>query len=538
MTSRREFLEVVAGAGVLGGLLGGCSEAGDRLAALLLPEESVVPRVPGRGEIDAIAHLLNRLTWGARPEDRAKVEAIGAEGFIEQQLDPESIDDRRCAWRIAEIESLAAPRGELYEFSPAQLRADLVRARLLRALHSRRQLHELMVEFWSDHFNIAVSKGDCRWMKVADDREVVRPHAMGRFADLLRASLLSPAMLISLDGADNRVLHPDERPNENHARELLELHTLGVHGGYTQKDVLETARCLSGWTFTHDWRRLFTARVAFDPRRHDDGSKQVLGRAIPAGGGADDIERLVELLATHPGTARHLASKLVRFFVADPPPERLTESVSETFLGSSGAIVPALRAIFTSAEFMDSRGTLLKRPMRYVLSALRALDVRSDCGPALIAHLERMGHAPFAHATPEGYPLDAQPWLGTLLWRWSFALELARGQLAGATLDLGALARRLGSVSKPRVGQRARLRPDGKEVEAGGSYAADADRRSSRPAVALDASAVLRQNLGGSEALASHLLGRTPSAEERELLTLEHPDAVALALASPAFQLH
>jgi len=496
MASRREFLEAIAaggglaallvGTGTLSGMLAGCSEAGDRLAALLIPDEALEPRVPAGEELDEITHLLNRLTWGPRLEDRARVEAIGAQAFMEQQLAPASIDDRRCAWRIAEIESLSLPRGELYECSPAQLLADLTRARLLRALHSRRQLYELMVEFWSDHFNIAVAKGDCRWMKIADDREVVRPHAMGSFPELLRASLRSPAMLIHLDGADNRIEHPGDRPNENHARELLELHTLGVHGGYAQADVIEAARCLSGWIFTHDWRRLFTARVAFDPRRHDDGAKCVLGQTIPAGGGAEDIDRLVDILALHPSTARHVASRLVRCFVADPPASELVQRVATSFLDTGGEIVPTLRTIFTSPEFMSSRGTLLKRPMRLVLSALRALDVRSDCGPALSAHLERMGHAPFGHPTPEGYPLEAQPWLGSLLWRWSFALDLVRGRLADRAVDVGGLARRL----------------------------------------------------GGHEALARHLLGRTPTVVEREFLATADADAVAVALASPAFQMH
>lgn len=492
MTSRREFLEAIAAAGGAGGLLaglaalGGCGEVSERLAVLLDPEAPLSPSIPAGESFDATTHLLNRLTWGPRPEDRAAVEAIGAETFIERQLAPATIDDRRCEWRIAEIETLSVPRAELYEFTPAQILRDLSRARILRALHSKRQLLELMVDFWSDHFNIGVAKGDCRWMKLADDREVIRPHALGRFRDLLRASVTSPAMLVFLDGADNRVVHPEDRPNENHARELLELHTLGVHGGYTQDDVREVARCLSGWTFTHDWRRFFTARVAFDPRRHDGGRKTVLGTSIPAGGGAEDIDRVVDILCTHPSTAKHVGTRLVRAFVGDPPPAEAVAIATEAFTASQGDIPAILRAIFASQEFDRSRGVLLKRPMRFVVSALRAIEARCDAGPALLTHLERLGQAPFAYPTPDGYPLEAAPWLGTLLWRWNFALDLAHGRIAGTRLDAGELASRM----------------------------------------------------GGAEGLARHILGRAPTALEQEVFATADLDALALALASPAFQRH
>ena len=493
MSTRRQFLESLAATGGLAGLLGtlgGCEQTSDRLLALLLPEEAVEPRPPSGAGIDELTHALNRLTWGPRPDDRARVESMGWQAFVDGQLDPASIDDRRCELRVAEIETLHLPRGELYEHSPAQIMADLSRARLLRALHSRRQLHEVMVDFWSDHFNIGVAKGDCRWMKLADDREVVRPHALGRFRDMVRASATSPAMLVYLDGADNKVVHPEDRPNENHARELLELHTLGVHGGYTQRDVMEAARCLSGWTFTHDWRRFFTARVAFDPQRHDDGAKEVLGVTIPAGGGADDLERLLDVVCFHPSTARHIARRLCQAFVAAAPGPATVDAAAAAFADSGGDIAATLRAVFATPEFAASRGGLLKRPMRFVLSALRALDARTDGGTALVAHLERMGHAPFAFPTPDGYPLEPQPWLGSLLWRWKFALDLARGRVAGTRIDAPGLSERM----------------------------------------------------GGRAALVCHLLGRSPTDAEREVLVEaagEAPaTALALCLAAPAFQRH
>jgi uncharacterized protein (DUF1800 family) len=292
-------------------------------------------------------------------------------------------------------------------------------------------------------------------------------------------------MLISLDGQDNRVLHPEDRPNENHARELLELHTLGVDGGYTQRDVMEAARCLSGWTFTHDWRQFFTARVAFDTRRHDDGAKEVLGVTIPAGGGASDTERLLDILCAHPSTARHVARRLCATFVADPVPEPAVALVASAFSEHHGEIRPVLAALFASKEFLQARGTLLKRPMHFAVSALRGTDAQSDCGPALIDHLERMGHAPFQYPTPDGYPVESAPWLGTLLWRWTLAAQLVQGTVPGTRIDADALRARFGS----------------------------------------------------SDALVAHLLGRTPTLDEQRAIGAGN-DAIALALASPAFQWH
>jgi len=489
MHSRREFVMRFGGLGLAGASLGllGCDQASERLAALLAPEASLVPSPPASVEIDEIGHLLNRLTWGPRPGDRTRVEGIGVDAFIDEQLEPESIDDRRCEWRIAEIESLHLPRAELYEVPPARLAIDLSRARLMRAIRSHRQLFERMVEVWTDHFNIGITKGECRWMKIADDRETIRPHAMGNFRDLVRASLTSPAMLISLDGLDNRVMHPDDRPNENHARELLELHTLGLEpdgsSAYTQRDVMETARCLSGWTFTHDWRRFFTARVAFDPSRHDGGEKEILGVKIPAGGGANDLERVLDIVCAHPSTARHVARRFCRTFVSEVPDATIVDDVATAFSAHGGEIRPTLRTLFASDAFRTSRGTLLKRPTEFVVSALRALDARSDCGPAIIDHLERMGHAPFQCPTPDGYPTESAPWLGTLLWRWTLAGEIATNRLPGTRIDA----------------QRLRARFD------------------------------------SDDALIAHVLGRTPTDAERDAIGADEA-SIALAIASPAFQ--
>ncbi|MDP6794683.1 MAG: DUF1800 family protein [Verrucomicrobiota bacterium] len=204
---------------------------------------------PSGGSVDLVSHLLNRLTFGARPGQHERVlrlskrEEEAAARFIDAQLAPESINDDRAAFRARVFETLdSRPIGEFYEFQPGLLREELPRATLTRAVYSERQLLEVMVRFWSDHFNIDLSKGECKWLKPADDRDVIRPHALGRFPELLAASAKSQAMLTYLDGRANRVRRLGDKPNENYARELLELHTLGVHGGYTQQDVMEVAR--------------------------------------------------------------------------------------------------------------------------------------------------------------------------------------------------------------------------------------------------------------------------------------------------------
>jgi uncharacterized protein (DUF1800 family) len=380
---------------------------------------------------------------------------------------------------------MVEPAAEAYERNERELLLDMSRYKLLRATYSRRQLHEVMVDFWTDHLNIVSEKGDCRWLKLADDRDVVRRHALGRFRDLVRASATSAAMLIYLDGHDNKVETPGERPNENYARELLELHTLGADGGYTQRDVMEVARCLSGWTYENRPFRGRGARVAFVPGRHDDDAKIVLGRRIPAGGGADDLERVLDVVCAHPSTARHVARRLCRRFVDDPAPDAAVEATARAFRSTDGEICATLRALFATDDFRRRRGTLFKRPFRFVVSALRGTDARTNAAPALLEHLERMGHAPFQYPTPDGYPIEAAPWHGSLLWRWNLAISLADGAVPGTSLDTAALADRA----------------------------------------------------GGAAGLAAHLLGRRPSALERE--ALDGSDrAVTILLSSPAFQRH
>jgi uncharacterized protein (DUF1800 family) len=309
---------------------------------------------------------------------------------------------------------------------------ELQQATLLRAIYSRRQLYELMVDFWSDHFSISTLKGDCAWLKPIDDREVIRPHTLGSFGDLLWASLHSPAMLIYLDNQENHA----GNPNENYARELMELHTLGVSSGYTQPDVREVARCLTGWAVDD---QLYRGRFRFRAERHDDGAKTVLGQIIPAGGGERDAERVFDLLMNHPATPHFIAYKLVRRLVADDPPEGLVADAARTFARTHGDIKAVLRTILHAAEFA-ARPPKFKRPLHFVAGALRQLDAETDGGSSLLDALAAMGQPLFQWPTPDGFPDHTAAWNGALLARWKFALALALNEIPGTQLDTSALA--------------------------------------------------------------------------------------------------
>ncbi len=429
---------------------------------------------PASGEIDDASHLLNRLTFGARPGDYARVSSLGAAAFIEEQLAPERIDDFMCerATRhqfesLEDPESRIFPRsadtkdplqilfptlrdhaarvGDLYEYKDKVLLNQLTSATILRATLTHRQLYEVMVQFWSDHLNIDPSKGDCKWLKTADDRDVIRAHAMGNFRDLIRASAVSPAMLWYLDGRANRRKDASEKPNENYARELMELHTLGVHGGYTQRDVMEVARCLTGWT-VREKKKLFKGRVEFKSGLHDDGPKQVLGQDIPAGLGARDLDRVLEIVTSHPSTASYIAWKLCRRFIHDEPPASAVTATAKAFTDSRGDIRTTLRALFATAEFRapEMRGAKFKRPFHFVVSALRATNARTDASKQLVEYLQRLGHAPFRYPTPDGYPEEATHWKSTLLWRWNFAAALAENKIKGTQVAFDELRGKLG----------------------------------------------------------------------------------------------
>lgn len=463
--SRRKFLTAAGCCGIAWGLAG--------------PARADAPIAIGN--TDRVRHLLNRCTFGIRPGDLEKVHALGVEGWLEEQLHPERIDDTDCLQRVRRLETLQCPAGELFEYKEEFLWKELASGKLLNACYSERQLFEVMVDFWTDHFNIDISKGDCPWLKTADDREVIRKHALGSFPELLRASALGPAMLWYLDGRKNQRRTPDEAPNENYARELLELHTLGVKSGYTQRDVMEAARCLTGWTVRTDtW--FGKGRVEFNPALHDDGPKEILGEIIPAGLGDGDVNQLLKIITAQPGTAHYLARKLCHRFIGLDTSDDVVGDVAQAFAGSGGDIKTALRVLLRSEAFANPQGPKFKRPFNYLVSALRTTAADVQKPDALLDYLARMGQSPFQYPTPDGYPEEAEPWYGSMLWRWHFVYALSRNEVPGVAVNWGHL----------------------------------------------------EQTAGGSEALIAHLLGRAPDPDELELA--RNGKAPALVLACPAFQ--
>ncbi|MDX2032108.1 MAG: DUF1800 domain-containing protein [Blastocatellia bacterium] len=462
--TRRALLK---GTALIGGAMAtaGCERIISRVTSEL--GEEIPERVGAAADaaIDPGFHMLSRTSYGLWPGDLDRLRVSIHDAWIEAQLAPERIDDRLCDLRARRFETLHHDPGICYEYKKPVLREEITRHTLLRAVYSRRQLFEVMVGFWTDHLNINLEKGDCIYLKPHDDRAVIRAHALGRFRDLIRASATSPAMLVYLDGKENRKASPDDIPNENYGRELLELHTMGVHGGYTQSDVFEAARCLTGWRLRTTWRK---GTVWFDPKQHDDGEKRVLGVRIPAGGGERDLDRLVEIVCGHPATARHIATKLVRKFVSDEPPASLVDRVARVFAETDGEIKSLLREILHSEEFRAARGTRFKRPFHFIAGSLRALGADTHAHRPLMEYLLRMGQAPFQHPTPDGYPDEAAPWMGTLLWRWNFAFALASNQAPSVLVRTDRLVRALGGDWRPatllphfigRAATAAELRP-------------------------------------------------------------------------------
>jgi hypothetical protein len=428
MLSRRDFLKL-ASLVTASAALSSCAPVYRRLAGGL-------PAVPWAPLEARDFLMLNRLTFGPRVEERLRFMEIGLGPWIEEQLDFESIDDFDCNLLLQPFKSLNMDANELEaisnglfdDYDRETIPNELRQAMLIRQVYSKRQLYELMVEFWSDHFNIYVEKGNCFYLKTVDDREVIRRHALGSFRDLVWASAHSPAMLVYLDNQANE----KTAPNENYARELMELHTLGVEGGYTQQDVMELARCLTGWNVKgHFWLGDFV----FNEDLHDTGTKHVLGMRIP-NSGIKEAEQVIEMLVTHPSTARFIATKLARRFVADEPPQELIEKAAQTFLKTNGELKAVLGVILLDG--LPLAQPRYKRPANFVLSALRMLNAETD-GAGVQEYLLRMGQSYFNWPTPDGYPDQSDAWQGNLMPRWQFAFEFIRNEIKGTKHNLGAL---------------------------------------------------------------------------------------------------
>jgi uncharacterized protein (DUF1800 family) len=406
-----------------------------------IPWSAGAPFASGLPAPDPIVHLVNRITFGASPEVLAHARALGFEGFVEEQLHPEQIDD-------STVEAVVRERFPTVGMHPLALdkrnRLDvafeLKAATVYRAVAGRRQLLEMMVDFWSNHFNVHHLDGPVAYYKTLEDRRVIRPHAFGRFRELLVGSAKSPAMIVYLDNFFNR----KTRPNENYARELMELHTLGAGGGFDQRDVEEVARAFTGWMLgAVGGPEVRVGKFLFAPAEHDDGARTVLGTEIPAGLGIGHGERVLELLATHHACAPFIAAKLCRRFVADQPPSALVERAAATFTATGGDIREVMRTILLAEEFRGAADRKLKRPLELLVSALRTLEARlaPAAMPALLDVLEAMGQLPFNWPPPDGYPDVAEAWSDTngMLDRWNLALALAANGLEGTEVDFDAL---------------------------------------------------------------------------------------------------
>ena len=524
-----------------------------------------------------VAHLLDRVTFGARPGDVERVQTMGVDRWIDRQLHPERIDDAATDQFLSRYETLALSSAELYrQFPPAavlrniarrdsmqrsgqmtlgdtmelvkqarrsnQFVAELTSSRVARAVMSERQLQEVMVDFWENHFTVFAGKGQTRWYLTSYDRDVIRPNALGDFRTLLGAVAKSPAMLFYLDnaqsvadsgratlrsqrrggtgerGTGNRRRGGQVRPgrpgvrlgtppassggasvpgsrfpvpstsaaqvaraaprrprglNENYARELMELHTLGVDGGYTQKDVIEVARALTGWSIRPPRQLLQLApdprvqRLAermpdngaagefvFRPETHDAEPKVVLGHKLKAERGLEDGEDVLDILARHPATARYIARKLVVRFVSDSPPPVLVDRAAAAFTRTNGDIREVVRTIVTSPEFFSRAAfrSKVKSPFEVVVSTLRALDAAPDATPRTAQLVARLGQPIFGHQAPNGWPETSEPWMntGAILNRINFGMAAAANRVPGASLDRWPDAARLRAVPRAK----------------------------------------------------------------------------------------
>jgi len=531
-------------------------------------------------EEQKIIHVLNRLGFGARPGDVEKVKAIGIQKYIDQQLNPTSIDDSVAENRVKNLEVFKMSTAEVfakypnpgallrqleggrqaqanaqnrnappmpdpsqeqqmseterrerqqkiqelyreYDLRPAnQILPQIVSNRVLRAVYSERQLQEVMVDFWQNHFNVFSGKAAVRWYIPSYERDVLRKNALGNFKDLVIGNAQHPAMLFFLDNFEsvtpnaqptnggngllqqalrNGTLSPQLREqikrrqgitdaeldqrikqaqqaaqnrqrrgiNENYARELMELHTLGVDGGYTQKDIVEVARAFTGWTIAdpRGYRRAAAATIQgseeqrlnrlqrqagipddvesgafyFNERWHDKGVKTVLGQKVDEGGVKDGL-KVIDILVKHPSTAKFIAKKLAVKFVSDNPSEGLVNRVAEAFSKSSGDIKTTLRALFNDKEFFAPANyrSKIKTPFELAVSSIRALGGNTNAGPAMLAMLNKLGEVPYGYQAPTGYPDTAEDWVntGALLERLNFAVAIASNRVPGTRVDL------------------------------------------------------------------------------------------------------
>ncbi|MET7424902.1 DUF1800 domain-containing protein [Dactylosporangium sp. NPDC005555] len=382
---------------------------------------------------DPVLHLLRRATYGPTPDGEAELRSLGAAAWLDRQLAPAGIDDAACTKLLARFPLIGLDISALRARVKAgtmknggwDAMQELGSAAVARAAWSKRQLLEVMVDVWSNHLNVTCPSSDV-WDSRGSYDALIRTHALGRFADLLKASATSPAMLSYLDNRSST----KAKPNENYARELMELHTVGLI--YTEVDVKDAARLLTGLTVDKA-----TGLYKFDATQHATGAVTILGWRhdnATAGGGETAALQFVEMLAQHPATAERVARKLCVRFVSDDPPAALVQRLRQVYVQQKSAIAPVLRALFTSAEFAASVGAKVRTPFEDLIGTVRVLGLQPEATGtegvrALYNYLVAAGHAPMRWAPPNGYPDVAAAWTAPsgLLIRWNAHLNLAAG---------------------------------------------------------------------------------------------------------------
>ena len=445
--SRRDFLKI----GVAAAALAACSHLPGSLQITSQATPSLTP-APSPTPTNNVALTTleqpvlhtpamdwlaaNRLMFGPRAGDLQHIDEIGLDNFIEEQLATSQPDDGALQTRLQPLETLTMSPADLAQAQRRNILLELQQATLLRAVYSKRQLFEVLVDFWTNHFNIYFQKNSDHYLKTVDDRGVIRPYAMGKFRDLLGASAHSPAMLVFLDNVTNR----KGGPNENYGRELMELHTISVNGGYTQTDVKEVARAFTGWT-VQGMKGTAPGAFAYNPRLHDDDAKTILGQAFPAHGGQQDGEQVLDLLAHHPNCAQFIATKLARRFISDTPSASVIKLGTDAFTHSDGDIKATLSAILHSDDFKHSAGQKLKRPLELTASALRGLEADTDGAAPLQTFITQMGQPLFLWQSPNGYPDANGAWsgAGAVLARWNYGLALGGNGMKDTQINLNSL---------------------------------------------------------------------------------------------------
>lgn len=450
---RREFSQSLIVAGL--SLASGCALPGNR-------KSSALPtRIMQRNSKSW--RVLQRLTFGHSAGDVERISNLGYEDFIEEQLHPDGHDEQPAlANQLLQLESLTLPPDELrewelqYDFdnsvtpvarkllqlpNPDLARdlgpaaTELQQATLLRAAYSRHQLREVMVNLWTNHFNIDLRKESCRWLKTVDDRRI-RKLALGRFRDLLFASMTSPAMLVYLDAVEPTT----GAANENYAREVLELHTLGVDAGYTLKDIQELAGHLSGWR-VNNWLSFESGELAFDADHHMQGNRRIFGTSLSADGGIEAIAEIADLLANHPRTAIMVSRKICQRFVSDRPSSQLVNHLAGIYTSSGGEISTMITALTRRPEFWRPESQKLKRPFELVASAIRATGATTD-GTGELAHLQAMGQPIMQWPLPDGFADSATAWNQAWWHRWNYLVALCNNDIPGCQLDCAMLVNR------------------------------------------------------------------------------------------------